>query len=67
MSRPTRFLFGLWMGTSMLAYLAACGFLYLATGKFLVPGGQGIRLVGTGEAVAALAALKGQTTEQNHE
>ncbi len=57
MSRSLRFLFGLWVGAIVLASLAAFDVLYLMTGKLLVPGEGGVRLITREKAIDGLDTL----------
>jgi hypothetical protein len=68
MSRTLKFLFGLWVGASTLAYPVAACLLYMLTGKLPMPiiGKKKPRLVSPDEAVAQVRALAESLSEITH-
>ncbi|MEA3406529.1 MAG: hypothetical protein U9R48_00425 [Chloroflexota bacterium] len=67
MSRSIRYLFGLWVGAVVVAALAAFDLLYLMTGKLLLPGEGGVKLVTKNAAIQGLEALIEEVAEGEYE
>ena len=54
MIKRNRFWFGFWIGTHIVAYLAALDLIYLMTGKLALPSKAGAELVDVEEAAGRL-------------
>ena len=65
--RAIKYLTGLWVGATLVAYAVAAVQLYLLTGDLLVPHKKGARLVPIGDAARVVHALSGPGQEARNE